>query len=83
MTDALRSAARAGNEVRAETSVAMTIGPRTVVGQTPSMRGGCPEEPARFHPCALAKARTFNPPRTPDGKPDLQGFWIAEEDDRR
>ena len=56
---------------------AITLGPRTVVGQTPSMRGGCPEEPARFHPCALAKARTFSPPRTPDGKPDLQGFWMG------
>ncbi|HEY1308501.1 MAG TPA: hypothetical protein VGF24_33360 [Vicinamibacterales bacterium] len=28
-----------------------------------------------FHPCALARARTFNPPRTVDGKPDLQGYW--------
>ena len=38
-------------------------------------QGGCPAEPARFHPCALAAAKTFSPPRTPDGRPDLQGFW--------
>jgi len=37
--------------------------------------GGCSEEPAQFHRCALEKAKTFNPPRTPDGTPDLQGFW--------
>jgi len=56
---------------------AISLGPRTAVGQTPIMRGGCPEEPARFHTCALAKARTFNPPRTVDGTPDLQGFWTG------
>jgi len=39
--------------------------------------GGCPSDSARFHPCALAKAQTFNPPRTPDGHPDLQGLWDA------
>lgn len=48
-------------------------------GPTPmqaySEHGGCSEEPARFHPCALEKAKTFNPPRTPDGRPDFQGFW--------
>jgi hypothetical protein len=46
--------------------------------QAPQPRGAgaaCPGEPALFHPCALAKAKTFIPPRTPDGKPDLQGFW--------
>lgn len=36
---------------------------------------GCPEEPALFHRCAMGKAGTFNPPRTPDGKPDFQGIW--------
>ena len=36
---------------------------------------GCPEEPALFHPCAIEKATTFDPPRTPDGTPDFQGMW--------
>ena len=36
---------------------------------------GCSEEPAKFHQCAIAKAKGFDPPRTPDGKPDFRGFW--------
>jgi hypothetical protein len=36
---------------------------------------GCPAEPALFHSCALARAGVFDPPRTHDGRPDLQGFW--------
>jgi hypothetical protein len=28
-----------------------------------------------FHKCALGKAKTFDPPRTPGGKADIQGYW--------
>jgi len=36
---------------------------------------GCPAAPALFHPCGLERAKSFQPPRTADGRPDLQGFW--------
>ncbi|MSO83020.1 MAG: hypothetical protein EXQ53_06960 [Acidobacteria bacterium] len=38
--------------------------------------GGCSEEPAELHRCGLEKAKTFNPPRTPDLRPDFQGYWF-------
>jgi hypothetical protein len=38
---------------------------------------GCPSVSAAFHPCALAKTKTFTPSRTPYGEPDLQGLWDA------
>ena len=41
----------------------------------PPSVAGCASENLAFHRCALEKARTFNPPRTPTGKPNLQGFW--------
>ena len=50
----------------------------SVSGQTGAQEKSCAElrtDPAQFHKCALARAGTFNPPRTPDGKPDLRGFW--------
>jgi hypothetical protein len=36
---------------------------------------GCPLEPVKFHACALPKMKTFSPPRTATGHPDLNGYW--------
>jgi len=41
----------------------------------PPTSGGCPTESIAFHACATAKAKGFAPPRTRDGKPNLQGYW--------
>jgi hypothetical protein len=51
----------------------------STAGQAPIAKptgfGGCPAETLAFHACALEKAKTFNPPRTPDDTPDMQGYW--------
>lgn len=66
---------------------AITAGARLAAAQTPDVNpttdtpprpatlAGCPTENLAFHLCALQKAKTFNPPRTSSGKPDLQGYW--------
>lgn len=46
-----------------------------VAGQQYGQLGGCSDEPAQFHQCARGKAKEFTPPRTPDGRPDLRGYW--------
>jgi hypothetical protein len=40
---------------------------------------GCPLESKQFHECALEKAKTFNPPRLPDGTPDFRGYWETQQ----
>jgi hypothetical protein len=57
-----------------------TAGQGQESGTTLKMRpygqlAGCSEEPARFHACATEKAKTFSPPRTPDGRPNFTGHW--------
>jgi len=61
-------------------AVALSLTSVPAAGQwskTHPTTAGCPSPAAGFHPCALAKARTFNPSKTPDGQPDLQGMWEA------
>ena len=61
--------------------VAVTLTAQVIAArgaQVPASPSGCPGEPALFHPCALEKARTFRPPRTRDGRPNLQGFWRGQ-----
>src|SRR5438093_13397803 len=36
----------------------------------------CPDSnPLAVRACGLEHAKTFKPKRTPDGRPDLSGFW--------
>jgi len=43
----------------------------------PRLVAGCPSLAPAFYTCAAAKAKTFTPPRTADGQPNLQGIWEA------
>ena len=64
--------------------VAVVVGPFALAAQeqeggprrrAPRVFAGCPEAPAQFDSCATEKAKAFTPPRTPDGDPDLRGYW--------
>ena len=61
--------------VAAVVAVVWLRSPPAAAQVPPEPAAGCPGESALFHPCALAKAKTFSPRRTPDDKPDLQGLW--------
>src|SRR5688572_906947 len=65
---------------QARITVALTAGCLSLVLSrgVASAQGPCPAEPALFHSCAVAKARTYAPARTSDGQPDLQGFWRGQ-----
>ncbi len=62
--------------VLAAVVAASSLVPRPAVAQRWVAESACPEDaPAVFHSCALAAAQAFDPPRTPDGRPDMGGIW--------
>lgn len=53
----------------------VSLTPAAAQEPEPTEKAGCPAIPAQFRPCAIARAKTFNPSRTSDGKPNLEGMW--------
>lgn len=66
----------AGSDLRVAAQVAATERLNDVPTRPPLL-AGCPTQNRAFHDCALQKAKAFSPPRTPSGRPDLQGYWIS------
>jgi hypothetical protein len=51
------------------------LNPTTDAPPRPATIAGCPTENLAFHACAAQKAKAFTPPRLPNGRPNLQGYW--------
>ncbi len=62
-------------------AAATALGMLPVAAQDAMTSFVCPDgTPTVFHACALEAMRTFEPPRTPDGRPDLNGTWDVPGD---
>ena len=57
------------------TLTVLMVVPLAAQDARPKTIAGCPAEPKAFYTCAIAKAKTFQPPRLPDGRPDMNGYW--------
>jgi len=71
----MRIPGRTGLRVIVTSCAVVYLSSGEAASQAPQAGAPCPAEPALFHTCALARAKTFVPPRTPDGQPDLRGIW--------
>ena len=61
----------------AAVAVVLSLVPALAAGQGPRTQADCPTGDIElFHRCAIEKAKSFTPPRRPDGRPDLHGFWV-------
>ena len=60
----------------ASIAAASALSPTPAVAQQQTTGAACPDNtPTAFHACALEAASSFDPPRTPDGQPDMGGVW--------
>ena len=68
-----------GQTIRILANIGVIVGiasPPPALAQAWVAESTCPDNtPAAFHRCALEAAKAFDPPRTPDGRPDIGGIW--------
>ena len=66
-----------GSIIALAAAVTLTgVAGRDIAAQGREPRSGCPADVGtELQRCAQEKIKTFNPPLTPDGRPDFSGYW--------